>query len=452
VEFSEDSLEFKTIIRTMTVNKADLPLKQTFEGETRYSARVKGVKEGLADSKWSAVTTVTGQENILSPMQDSDIAALTATVRWVANSDVTHLLITPGNVQRTITADEKTAGVATISGLTGDTQYTVELYRSTKKRGTVSFKTLIDLQGATAINPGDNLRTILDAAAEGASFVIMSGTFNLGNYTLTKSVKLRGYLSSNKPIIQGQFTCGSTVALFEVKNLIIRGNADPSAVLPQFFNTVAGCNLASLSIVDSEISHYQNSLISCNASATYGTVSITGSYVHDILPAGGGDGIDFRLGTITSFAVENTTFANGFRAFLRMQIACNTSFKNCTFYKLSALDNSNNTGLFRTGGAAGANNKLEVRNCLFVATGVASPTNIQSGNWCRNAGNMVATPTYANNNIFQCLNLLVGLNTTPASISATEIDPGFVDAANGNFKVTNQTIKDNNIGDPRWLQ
>jgi len=28
--------------------------------------------------------------------------------------------------------------------------------------------------------------------------------------------------------------------------------------------------------------------------------------------------------------------------------------------------------------------------------------------------------------------------------------PGFTDAANGNFKVSNQTIIDNEIGDPRW--
>lgn len=30
------------------------------------------------------------------------------------------------------------------------------------------------------------------------------------------------------------------------------------------------------------------------------------------------------------------------------------------------------------------------------------------------------------------------------------LDPGFTDAANGNFKVSNQTIIDNEIGDPRW--
>ena len=32
----------------------------------------------------------------------------------------------------------------------------------------------------------------------------------------------------------------------------------------------------------------------------------------------------------------------------------------------------------------------------------------------------------------------------------TELDPGFVDVAAGNFTITNQTLLDNMVGDPRW--
>jgi hypothetical protein len=449
VEFSEDNLEFSTIIHTATVTAEDLPYQKAFAGETLYSARVKGVSaDGVEDSKWVAVAIMTAPENIFLPIQDDDIAATETVLKWPAGSEVTHIVVNPGNIEHAIIAEEKAAGIVTITGLTGETAYTAKLMNGTKTRGTATFTTLIDLHGAVAINDGDDLKAILDAAAEGAAFVVFPGTYNLGNYAITKSVKLSGYKSNEKPIINGQFTCGATVASIELKTLIFRGNADIAAVLPQFFNTAAGCDLGNLSVTDCEISHYQNSIITSNATGKYGTISITNSYMHDFLPAGGGDGIDFRNGTVTSLTVENSTFANGFRSFLRMQVSCITSFKNCTFYKLSALDNGNNTGLFRTG----VGGTLEVRNCLFVQTGIATPTNVQSGNWCRNAGNMVAVPTYANNNIFGCLNLLVGLYTSAAQVSATEIDPGFVDAANGNFKVTNQTIIDNNIGDPRWLQ
>ena len=32
----------------------------------------------------------------------------------------------------------------------------------------------------------------------------------------------------------------------------------------------------------------------------------------------------------------------------------------------------------------------------------------------------------------------------------TTLDPGFADAANGDFTISNQTLIDNGIGDPRW--
>jgi hypothetical protein len=451
VEFSEDNLEFNTIIHTATVTAEELPYQHTFAGETQYSARVKAVGEGLEESKWTTVTIMTAQENIFLAIQEDDIAATEAVLRWPANSEVTSLVVNPGSITHTITAEEKTAGIATVTGLTGEINYTAKLMNGTKTRGTATFETLIDLGGALAINPGDDLKAILDAAADGAAFVIFPGTYELGTYALTKSVKLSGYKSNDKPIIKGQFTCGTVVASVELKSLIFRGNADPAAVLSQFFNTVTGCNLTTLVISDCEISNYKDQFIYNNASGAYGSISVSNSYIHSIAGTGG-DGIDFRGGSLGSLTVENTTFANGFRSFLRMQVASNTLFKNCTFYKISAIDNSNNTGIFRATGAAGPNNKLEVRNCLFVQTGVASPTSVQSGNWCRNAGNMVAIPTYANNNIFGCLNLLVGLYTAASQVSASELDPGFVDAPNGNFKVTNQTLIDNNIGDPRWLQ
>jgi hypothetical protein len=89
---------------------------------------------------------------------------------------------------------------------------------------------------------------------------------------------------------------------------------------------------------------------------------------------------------------------------------------------------------------------------LFAETGVASPANAQSGNFCRQDSYMVESPVYANNNIYSCYNLLVGLYTTAAQVSATELNPGFADAANGNFTVSNQTLIDNGVGDPRWLE
>jgi hypothetical protein len=448
VEFSEDSLVFGSIIATENVQREEVPFTYALEGETRYSARVKGVQEnGAEDSNWAEVTFMTDPENIYLPIQDGDIDALEATVRWTPGAEVTHLLISPGDVTRTITDEEKAAGVAIITGLSAETAYSVTLYRNTKKRGTVTFETLVDVGDAVAINPGDDLGAILDAAEEGASFVVFQGVYDLGSYTLTKSVKLSGYKSNEKPTINGQFVCGSTVASIELKGIIFKGNAGEST-LGQFFNTATGCNITTLTLDDCEINNYGNNLIYNNSSGIYGTINISNCIISEI-QGSGGDGIDFRSGTINALNVENSTFANGFRTFMRMQVACAVSFKSCTFYKVSAIDNSNNNGLFRMNSSAGGS--FEVRNCLFVETGVESPTATQAGNFCRQSSYMVDLPTYANNNISNCHNLLVGLYTSASQISATELDPGFTDAENGDFTVTNQTVIDNLIGDPRWL-
>ncbi len=452
VEFSkDDSLVFNNIIFTDEVSAQEIPYQATFEGETLYSARVKAVgTNGIADSKWSVIAIRTATENIFFPTTEDDLTATEATLTWPANSEVTHIVITPGNIEHTLTSDEKAAGSVTIEGLTGETTYTAKLMNDTKTRGTQTFTTLIDLGGALAINPGDDLVAILDGAEDGAAYVIFPGEYDLGSYALTKSVKLSGYLASDKPIIYGQFTCGAAVTSLELRNLIFRGDKDPAAFVGQFLNTSSSsCNLATLSVDNCEILHYKDHLIYNNQSGAYGSITVSNTFINDIQGAGG-DGIDFRGGSLGSLTVENSTFANGFRNFLRMQVAANVSFRNCTFYKISAQDNSNNNGIFRMTKSAGGS--FEVRNSLFAETGVQSPATAQAGNFCRQDSYMVDSPTYDNNNIHSCYNLLVGLYTSAAAIDATELNPGFVNAAEGDFTVTNQDIIDNNIGDPRWLQ
>ncbi|HEU5291562.1 MAG TPA: DUF4957 domain-containing protein [Cyclobacteriaceae bacterium] len=456
VEFSEDNLEFNSIMRTVTVEPGELPVRETFFGDTQYSARVKGVSnDGVPDSKWSALTLKTSPEQILLPINLSqDIGITQATLKWPAGQTATRFVINPGNITRDITADEVAAGQAILDNLNSYTEYSVLMYAGNSQRGSTAFKTLFDKNCATCVNltPGQDISDAITAAAPGSTIVLAPGTYpDEGAIVINKAITVQGALYYNLPVVYAGFSCNVAVTSFAVKDAVFRG--DSAVPLNNFFTATSGINLTALSIEGCEIRNYVNSFLSSTATSgvTFGSMNVKNCYVHTIA-GGGGDGIDFRGGTVGSLTVENSTFANGFRAFLRMQTASNTLFKNCTFYKICALDNSNNTGIFRAGGTAGTNNLLEVRNCLFSETGVAAPVNTGSGNFCRNASNMVAAPTYANNNISGCLNLLVGLYTTAAAISASELNPGFVNAPAGNFKVTNQTIITNNIGDPRWLK
>jgi hypothetical protein len=450
VEFSEDSLEFTSIIRTLTVQSDELPVQEKFFGDTRYSARVKGVSaSGVADSKWSAITIRTLSENIFLPFNPvTDVGITEATVKWPAGEQATRFIINPGNIERQISAGEIAAGEATITDLDDYTEYTVTMLAGNSQRGRLELKTLLDPDCATCVklSPGADIAAAISGAAPGSIIVLASGTYSeQGSLAIDKSITIQGAVYYEKPVVYGQITCSTVVPLIAVKDISWRGDA--ASPISQFFNTVSGCELTQLSIDGCEISNYVNNFIYNNASGIFGSIDISNSYVHSI-PGGGGDGIDFRGGAIGSLTVENTTFANGFRTFLRMQAQCATVLKNCTFYAVANNDNGNNHGLFRSSGGG----TFETSNCLFVETGVSGNPTGTRGNFCRQASNMVESPVYANNNIFNCYNIFTGLYTDASQVSASELDPGFVDALSGDFTVTNQTLIDRNVGDPRWLQ
>lgn len=418
---------------------------QGLEGETDYSIRIKAISASVSDSKWSSEKITTNAEHIFLPINEEELKATEVTLRWTPGQTATEIIITPGNIRHTVTANEITAGAATIKGLTGETEYTAKLMNGTKTRGSLTFTTMVDLGDATGIYPEDDLRAILDAAKDGDAFVLFPGTYSLGAYEITKSLKISGYKPSDKPIIYGQLTCGSSINSLELKSLTFLGNEDPAAMLGQFFNVLSGCDIKTLFINDCDISNYSNQLIYNNAAGKIGDFTITNSLIHDI-EGSGGDGIDFRGGTLGSMKVENTTFYNSFRTFLRMQAKVGAiSFTNCTFYKVSTLDNSNNHGLFRVADGS----TFQVKNCLLVETGASNPANATSGNFCRQASNMKATATYSDNIYYNCHNLWVGLYTNPTECAANEADPQFKDPAKGDFTVQSIVV---NAGDPRWLQ
>ncbi|MDL2255645.1 DUF5123 domain-containing protein, partial [Parabacteroides sp. OttesenSCG-928-K15] len=324
------------------------------------------------------------------------------------------------------------------------TKYTAKLMNEHKTRGTAIFTTLIDLNGAKAVYPEDDLVAILDAASDGDEFVLFPGTYTLGSYAVKKSISLSGYLENDKPVVFGRFTFGADIESLSLKTLTMTG-ADPAGVEAKIINAFeasSACTVGKLTVTGCEFRDYSRAIIYNNAKANFGDVLISGCLFTDI-PGDGGDGIDFRGGSLKSFIVENTTFDTGFRAFVRMQASCDMAFRNCTFYRVANFNNSNNSGLFRNSGGG----TLEVKKCLFVETGVAGTT---YGNWCKNADNMKATPTYADNYYYNCHNLWAGLYTDPAQCNAKEANPGFKNAEAGDFTLTNDDLIAWGIGDPRW--
>lgn len=448
VEFSEDSLEFNTIIRTVTVLPDELPLQETFDGETRYSARVKGVSgSGLEDSKWTTVTIKTALENIFLPIQDGDIEAVTATLRWTPNSDVTHFVINPGNVQRDITADEKAAGVAIVDGLTGNTNYTVLLKKGTKQRGSISFTTLIDVGDATRVYPTDNLSTVIAAAADGDVLVLYPGEYSVftGLITINKSITIRGLYPYDKPKVHVQFNLESGVAAVEVIDLDLDGDALLTDVFR--YNT-AGTDFGSLLIKGCTVHDFTRTLVGGNVAAKVASVTIDNCIMTDIISSGG-DFIDFRNTYLADLNITNSTFDNCApgRDFVRMDAAVGYTgtgltsdvlIDHCTLYNVS---NTQDRILY----VRFVSNVLNVQNTLIAAT---------DGYYTNQAA--TSQPTCNNNNYFNAVGFITPAYVASAKIDVsgnhTTLDPGFTNAVNGDFTVTNQAVKDNQVGDPRWLQ
>lgn len=420
---------------------------QGLEGETTYSVRIKAVSPSIPDSKWTSATITTATEQILKSVADEDRKVTEVTLRWPAGITATEMILTAldkngnpvgDNIVHNVTVQEITDGAVTIKGLTEYTSYTAVLMNGSKTRGTITFKTRIE---GIEVTPDDNLAELLNEAKEGDKFVLHPGEYTLGEYEITKSISIIGIESSDRPVINGRFTCGSAVNSIELSSLIVTGNKEYAA----FFDVLAGCSINSLIISDCDISNYSNQLIYNNNAGTIGDFIITNCIVHDIVGSGG-DGIDFRGGTLGSMKVENSTFYNSFRTFVRMQAKAGPiSFTNCTFYKVSNFDNGNNHGLFRISNG----DTFQVKNCLFVETGNETTTVATAGNFCRQASNMKATASYASNIYYSCYQLWAGLYTNPSECSASEANPQFKDPENGDFTVQNVVV---NVGDPRWLE
>lgn len=458
LEISDDSLEFSNIIHTATVAPDDLPYSITLEGETQYSARVKGVSgSGLTDSKWTAIAFKTDPENIFYALEDSDYDANWVTLKWPAGSEVDKFIIIPGNTEREITREEKDAGTATITGLTGETEYTIKMMRNTKQRGAVTFATLIDVGGATRVYPEDDLSAVIAAAEEGEVLVLWPGEYlqYTGVITFNKSISLKGLYPYDKPVVHIQFSVEDGVQLIEVSNLEMDGTwTDEETPAENILDYVFQYNTSetaygSLTVSSCNIHDYKKSLFSGSSSIVSSVASITvdNCIVTNIL-TDAADFIDFRAGYVASLTLQNSTFNNCApgRHFVRLDDT-STNFPGkvtdvlidqCTLYGVT------NTTSNRVLYVRFKTNTLTVRKTIIAET---------AGYYTKESTS--AQPECSGNNYFNAPGFYTDGYVAGAKIDLsgnyTTLDPGFTDPANGVFTVTNQTLLDNQVGDPRWL-
>ncbi|WP_428229647.1 DUF4957 domain-containing protein [Flavobacterium sp.] len=454
VEFSADDPEFKVIYKTLQVTASQLPLTVQLEGETTYSIRVKAITNGLADSKWSVITATTLTEQIFFPVQVADIDSKQVVLRWTPNSAVTQINVAPGDIVHTITVAEKAAGVATITGLTGETAYTATLLNGVKKRGVVTFTTGIDIGTGILVKPTDDLNAVITAAPSGSILVMMPGDYTVftGDIVLSKPITIRGLRPADKPKLHVKFTLNAGTTNFSLIDL----DLDGTGVGDFSFITInaAGATYGDILISGCNIHDYLRALIygSVNA-AKVASFTVDNSIVKNVSTNLQAEFIDFRNTYVASVVLKNSTFDSCSigREFIRVDnagltgtgLSTNVLIDRSTLYNVSNTVAAKRILYLRFG-----SNTSTVRNTIIAGT-----TAIYSN---QNGTTTPTTPpTFTANNYFNAsLLYTVGAAaiTVDKSTTFTTLDPQFANAAGGNFTIGNQNLKDNAIGDPRWIK
>lgn len=474
--FADDSLTFAgTPVQVLSTTETQITINNLLF-DTRYSARIQAITDGNDGraSSWTQVTFKTNAKQFLKNPKESDISDRSVTLTWNVEDGYDLTTIVVGNITHDVTAEEKAAQSATITGLTPETQYTAYLYYNGKECGRRTFTTIADLEGAIILHNTDDLKALVEAATGGEVFALYGGTYLLnasnpvdeetgeelptvtGAIKVSKNITIKGIYPTSRPVLKGRFEIYDGASL-EISQVVINGSMNSTT--DQVFNfKTDDVNYASLKVQHSEITDFVNGkgLVYLNVKSTVGDITFDNCVIHDITTTGG-DFIDSRKGLPRKIALTNSTFYNvaASRDFLRVDDKTTdfpgeagpvVTIDHCTLYNVGNGDANYRLTSIRFEGAAG--NKLTFTNNIVVGT-----------NYKRGFTNYATTdqnPTLSNNFYHNCKNLMSASETADAAIkwfdeNGTEADPGFANPDKGDFTLNpNNDPAKGGAGDPRW--
>lgn len=449
--YANDSLTFAgSPVQSFSVAPDEVPvLIKGLEGETQYSFRVQATDGNASrDSKWSTAYAKTEAEQIFKNVAEEDIKGTSVTLRWTAGEKAATIVLTPGDIVYNVTDDDIAAGAATVTGLTPETEYTALLKSATgKTRGTITFKTGIDLADTDIlVKAGDDIAAAIKDAPEGYRLIVEPGEYGIateeaafgGSITISKQLTIKGLRQNEHPVIKGRF---KVEAPFAVDQVTLDGTGTDGG---QCFDFTADGEVESLTVTNSEVKNYTKGFFYINKAVLVNTITIDGNIISNI-ECDGGDLFDCRKGGYNKFDLKNNTIYNSAkgRDFVRMDDAS----KSITATPVITIDHNTIVGACNDA----AKRILYVR---FAGNTINFTNNIvasSAGNFSNQA--KTAEPTFSNNIYFEADGFVTaGANANALFVDAagTILDPQFKDAANGDFTIGNDNVKDKKAGDPRW--
>ena len=449
--YANDSLTFAgSPVQSFSVAPDEVPvLIKGLEGETHYSFRVQATDGNASrDSKWSTAYAKTEAEQIFKNVAEEDIKGTSVTLRWTAGEKAATIVLTPGDIVYNVTDDDIAAGAATVTGLTPETEYTALLKSATgKTRGTITFKTGIDLADTDIlVKAGDDIAAAIKDAPEGYRLIVEPGEYGIateeaafgGSITISKQLTIKGLRQNEHPVIKGRF---KVEAPFAVDQVTLDGTGTDGG---QCFDFTAEGEIESLTVTNSEVKNYTKGFFYINKAVLVNTITIDGNIISNI-ECDGGDLFDCRKGGYNKFDLKNNTIYNSAkgRDFVRMDDAS----KSIAATPVITIDHNTIVGACNDA----AKRILYVR---FAGNTINFTNNIVAssvGNFSNQKN--TAEPTFSNNIYFEADGFVTaGANANALFVDAagTTADPQFKDAANGDFTIGNDNVKDKKAGDPRW--
>ena len=454
--FADDSLTFEgTASNTYTDIEATKLKISGLVYDTKYSARVMTIDndDPNRNSKWSNVFFRTSAQQIFETPTENDIADRSVIMTWPAGEAATTVRVyVDDNLvkEQPVTADEVNEGKVVVTGLEPETAYTIRLYNGEKQRGSKNITTIADLNGATLVHEGDDLRTLIEAANDGDVFALYGGTHIIpdsdtegkaSSVKVTKSITIKGIYPTNVPVIKGRFEIYDGASL-DISQVVIDG-IDNSTTDQAFNFKTADATYPRLRVENAEIKNFGKGVYYLNVAATVQELTFYNCLIHDIV-CDGGDMFDCRKGRIDALNFQQCTIYNSCAArdFIRMDDASARGGTPSITVDHCTIDGCANGGK-RLLYVRYVGNVINWTNNIVTNTGAVWSNQSKTG-----------VPQFQNNVYFNCAKLNIadveGKTNMFADEAGKEANPQYKDAANGDFTVGNESVSKLGVGDPRW--
>ena len=454
--FADDSLTFEgTASNTYTDIEATKLKISGLVYDTKYSARVMTIDndDPNRNSKWSNVFFRTSAQQIFETPTENDIADRSVIMTWPAGEAATTVRVyVDDNLvkEQPVTADEVNEGKVVVTGLEPETAYTIRLYNGEKQRGSKDITTIADLNGATLVHEGDDLRTLIEAANDGDVFALYGGTHIIpdsdtegkaSSVKVTKSITIKGIYPTNVPVIKGRFEIYDGASL-DISQVVIDG-IDNSTTDQAFNFKTADATYPRLRVENAEIKNFGKGVYYLNVAATVQELTFYNCLIHDIV-CDGGDMFDCRKGRIDALNFQQCTIYNSCAArdFIRMDDASARGGTPSITVDHCTIDGCANGGK-RLLYVRYVGNVINWTNNIVTNTGAVWSNQSKTG-----------VPQFQNNVYFNCAKLNIadveGKTNMFADEAGKEANPQYKDAANGDFTVGNESVSKLGVGDPRW--